>query len=92
MPMSPVPGVSLNGLAIGDPVEFDLSVWYKPENKGIENFRLTQIKKTMFEMETEYHAPQTSAQRQADLIRQLKELGNEYTTVNQKRKAILTGN
>jgi len=44
MPMPAEPDVSLKGLAVGDPVEFDLGVWYKPGFKGVDGYRITRMK------------------------------------------------
>lgn len=45
MPMLVGPGVSLEGLAVGDKVELDLAVWYGPEFKSLETFRLSRLRK-----------------------------------------------
>jgi hypothetical protein len=45
MPMPAGPGVSLKEFAVGDIVELDLSVWYKPEFTAVENYSVTRLKK-----------------------------------------------
>lgn len=45
MPLTPAPTADLSGLKVGDIIEFDLAVWYAPEFKSIESFRVTRIKK-----------------------------------------------
>ena len=45
MPLTPDASVDLSALAVGDIIEFDLSVWYKPEFKAIESYRVTRVKK-----------------------------------------------
>ncbi len=45
MPFAPAADVSLDGFAVGDAVEFDLSVWYSADKKMIESYRVTRMKK-----------------------------------------------
>jgi hypothetical protein len=45
MPMPPDKSVSLAEFAVGDIVEFDLAVWYAPEFKTLESYRITRMKK-----------------------------------------------
>lgn len=48
MPFAPAADVALDGFAIGDKVEFDLSVWYSTDASGkklIESYRVTRMKK-----------------------------------------------
>jgi hypothetical protein len=54
MTFPPAPGVSLDGLAVGDIVEFDLSVWYKPGTKSVEGYRVTRIKRLPAETKLEF--------------------------------------
>src|SRR4029078_3410894 len=44
MPMPTASDLSLKGPAIGDAIEFDFAVWYKPGFKGVEGYRVTRIK------------------------------------------------
>jgi hypothetical protein len=45
MPMPVSADVNLAGFAVGDVVEFDLSVWYKPQFSAVETFRITRMTK-----------------------------------------------
>jgi hypothetical protein len=54
MTFPPAPGVSLDGLAVGDIVEFDLSVWYKPGTKSVEGYRVTRIKRLPADTKLEF--------------------------------------
>jgi Cu/Ag efflux protein CusF len=45
MPMLMAPGVSLEGLAVGDKVEFDMAVWHRPGTTTVETFRVTRVRK-----------------------------------------------
>lgn len=48
MPFAPAADVALDGFAVGDKVEFDLSVWYATDASGkktIESYRVTRMKK-----------------------------------------------
>jgi Cu/Ag efflux protein CusF len=45
MPFSPTADVSLEGFSPGDIAEFDLSVWYAPDKKSIDSYRITRMKK-----------------------------------------------
>jgi hypothetical protein len=43
--MPRTPEVGLSEFAVGDIVECDLSVWYKPETAAVESYRITRMKK-----------------------------------------------
>jgi hypothetical protein len=64
MPFPPPPP-GLGGFAVGDVVEFDLSVWYEPGGKTIDSYRVTRMKKLPPETKLKFgaatHAPSTPA-------------------------------